>query len=776
MNVRQLLPAIIAVIIGCVAPRDSRAAAFDSEIAAFETADAASPPPANAIPFVGSSSIKGWPNLPGVFPRHPVLNRGFGGSQMSDVLYYFDRVVVRYQPPLVVVYEGDNDLAAGKSVAQVFSDYSNFVGRVQEQLPATDIAFISVKPSPSRSHLLSQMAELNGLIAGIADGRRIRYIDVFSPMLDGMGQPRPELFGPDMLHMNASGYALWNAIVGPALDEWASTVGGTFLFDFGAALNSTEFAPAPDDPTFHWNNVTEVIGSSPTGHVANLVTVENSQTAMSLLMLSRFNAANGNGTASSLLFATEATRDSLYGNTEPFNGHSNLYPAFKLSGLDTQSSYHFTFFASRTNVADNRETRYTVSGENSDSAILDAANNVTNVAGVAGIVPTADGEIVISLAPTTNNNSANHFTYLGVMKMEAIPPQRPLSFLREPVNLRIPETQPAIFSTALAGSPPFFIQWFSNGVIIPGANALSYRVSSVTRSMSGAQFSVAVSNLAFRVISSNALLEVVDAPPPAIEPATEMILFDFGGGNTTERGPAPDDPTNYWNNVTTVVGGSSTASLTNILTAENIGTAVGLSMVRRFNGANENGTTASPLFAGDASRDSLFGNTELFSALTNIFPSFKLTGLLPGRAYRLTFYASRMGVADNRETLYTVVATGTNSTVLNAANNITNTAMVDGIRPTAYGEIEISLAPGPNNNNGNHFTYLGVLKVELLPVPAFLPVQLSNGVFTLRWLGPATLESAPAVTGPWTAFSPEPDGSHAEPVVSETTRFFRLRP
>jgi lysophospholipase L1-like esterase len=752
----------------------AQAASFDAEIAAFEAADAANPPPANVIPFVGSSSINGWPNLPGAFPNHPVLNRGFGGSQMSDVLYYFDRVVTAYRPPLVVVYEGDNDLAAGKSVSQVFNDYSNFVWLVQERLPATDIAFISVKPSPSRTNILARMAELNGLIAGMADGRRVRYIDVFNPMLDENGQPRPELFGPDMLHMNAAGYALWNSIVGPELDAWASTVGGTFLFDFGAAASTTERAPAPDDPLRTWNNITEAIGTSSTGRLERVLTAERSQTAINLVMLSRFNSANGNGVAESPLFPGEATRDSLFGNTETFNGQSNIYPAFKLTGLDTQSVYRFTFFASRTNATDNRETLYTVAGAEPSTAVLDAANNVTNFAVVEGVTPNEAGEIAIHLNPTTSNNSASHFTYLGVMKVEAVPPQRPISFLREPVSARVPVGQRATFSVAVAGSPPFFIQWRSNGVAIPGASELSYEIPSVTFAMSGAAFSVSVSNLAYSVTSSNAVLEVIDAPPP-VELSAQALLFDFGAASTTGHGPSPDDPTNYWNNVTTAVGTSSTASMTNLVTIENSSSAVGLAMLSRFNGANENGTVSPAPFPTDATRDSLFGNTELFSGLTNVYPRFKLTGLAAGRSYQLTFYASRTGVGDNRETLYTVTGAATNAAVLNAANNVSNMVAVTGVRPTRDGELIIALTPGPNNNNANHFTYLGVLKLELLPLPRLLPPRVSASSVTLQWGGGGILEWSPAVEGPWSPISPQPDGAYSEATTSGTNRFFRLR-
>jgi hypothetical protein len=255
---------------------------------------------------------------------------------------------------------------------------------------------------------------------------------------------------------------------------------------------------------------------------------------------------------------------------------------------------------------------------------------------------------------------------------------------------------------------------------------------------------------------------------------SQTLLFDFGGGLTTDHAAAPDDPTNYWNNVTTTIGGSSTASLTNIVTAENAATTVGLTMLSRFNGANENGTTASPLFAADATRDSLFGNTELFSGLTNIYPKFKLTGLSSARNYRFTFYASRTGVGDNRETLYTVQGAVTNTTTLNVANNITNVAVLNSVRPTSAGELIIGLTPSANNNNANHFTYLGVLKVELLPLPRHLPPRITGGSLNLQWTGGGVLEWAPTVMGPWTPIS-SPDGNYSEPVLPGTNRFFRVR-
>jgi hypothetical protein len=137
-----------------------------------------------------------------------------------------------------------------------------------------------------------------------------------------------------------------------------------------------------------------------------------------------------------------------------------------------------------------------------------------------------------------------------------------------------------------------------------------------------------------------------------------------------------------------------------------------LVMLSRFNGANQSGILESGLFPADATSDSLYGNTEAFNSVTDIFPSFKLTGLDPLLTYDFTFYASRMGARDNRETGYTVVGANSSFAALDATANIDGFATATGIEPDAAGEITISIAPTENNNNGNHFTYLGVMKVE----------------------------------------------------------------
>ena len=186
------------------------AAAFEEEIARFEAADRAQPPDSGGIVFVGSSSFRLWPNLAGDFPGRTVLNRGFGGSTLPDVIHFAPRVVLPYRPRLVVLYAGDNDLAAGRSAEQVADDFRTFVRVVRQARPATRIAYVSIKPSPSRWALAEQARRANALIASeIARDSLAAFVDVFTPMLGTNGRPRPELFVADSLHMSPAGYVLW---------------------------------------------------------------------------------------------------------------------------------------------------------------------------------------------------------------------------------------------------------------------------------------------------------------------------------------------------------------------------------------------------------------------------------------------------------------------------------------------------------------------------------------------------------------------------------------
>lgn len=191
---------------------------WQQEISRLTQADAVTPLPVNAVVFAGSSSIRLWPNLAQHFPQLAVIQRGFGGSHLADVSFYADRIITPYHPRTVVVYAGDNDLAAGKTAQEVADDYRELVGIIRRQLPAVRIGFIAIKPSPSRWHLAAQQRAANALVAEwSATDSKLFFVDVFTPMLGDDGSPRRELFLADGLHLNAAGYALWKKTLAPYL-------------------------------------------------------------------------------------------------------------------------------------------------------------------------------------------------------------------------------------------------------------------------------------------------------------------------------------------------------------------------------------------------------------------------------------------------------------------------------------------------------------------------------------------------------------------------------
>ncbi len=199
-------------------PEQVSSADWQQDMQRFADADAIAPPPKQAVLFIGSSSIRFWDTLATDFPGVPAINRGFGGSEIRDSTWYADRIVVPYAPRMIVLYAGDNDLSSGRSPLQLRDDFRSFVARVRHDLPGVKIAYISNKPSPSRTRLLPAQREANSLIRqDIAMMKRVQFIDIFTPMLDAQGQPRAELFREDQLHMNPAGYQLWKQVVAPYL-------------------------------------------------------------------------------------------------------------------------------------------------------------------------------------------------------------------------------------------------------------------------------------------------------------------------------------------------------------------------------------------------------------------------------------------------------------------------------------------------------------------------------------------------------------------------------
>lgn len=194
-----------------VAPAHDRFAQWEKEIGAFERSDALKPPPANAIEFLGSSTIRFW-KLERWFPGTSVFNRGFGGSEIEDSTHFAPRIALKYHPRLIVFYAGDNDINSRKTPRRVLSDFQAFSREIHRSLPRTKILFLSIKPSLARISQIPAQQEANHLVARYCEGKPwLRFLDMSDLMLNSAGKPRPELFRPDGLHMNDAGYALWSA-------------------------------------------------------------------------------------------------------------------------------------------------------------------------------------------------------------------------------------------------------------------------------------------------------------------------------------------------------------------------------------------------------------------------------------------------------------------------------------------------------------------------------------------------------------------------------------
>jgi lysophospholipase L1-like esterase len=191
---------------------------FWNEIAAFKKHDSLKFPSKNSILFVGSSSFRMWANVAEAFTGYNILNRGFGGSDFVDVIRYAYDIILPYQPKQVLIYCGDNDLAQNTPVSEVVKRFKTLYQVIRINLPHTVVDFVSIKPSPSRQHLLPKMREVNSQIAAyLKKEKNAGFINIYSPMIDEKGNPKEELFIADRLHMNEKGYAIWKKVIFPYL-------------------------------------------------------------------------------------------------------------------------------------------------------------------------------------------------------------------------------------------------------------------------------------------------------------------------------------------------------------------------------------------------------------------------------------------------------------------------------------------------------------------------------------------------------------------------------
>ncbi|CAM3976275.1 Lysophospholipase L1 [Pedobacter westerhofensis] len=191
---------------------------FWDDVNAIKAYDKIYAPPANPILFIGSSSIRLWVDFTKTFKNYTVLNRAIGGAVTTDADLYLKDLVFPYHPKQLVIYVGENDLLKAPDATTVFNDFKKLYGDIRAELPNTPIVYISIKGSPSRKQYQAKAIEANRLISAYIKGQQqITFVDVYHPMLDKNGEMQPGLFKQDMLHMNASGYAIWNKLVLPLL-------------------------------------------------------------------------------------------------------------------------------------------------------------------------------------------------------------------------------------------------------------------------------------------------------------------------------------------------------------------------------------------------------------------------------------------------------------------------------------------------------------------------------------------------------------------------------
>ena len=212
-------------------------ARYEESIERFENADLISPPAKKAILLVGSSSIGFWNNdAPVDLAPLNVIPRGFGGSVMNDVLHYYERIILKYAPRAIVLYEGDNDIAWGLSPATVLNQLVSLIANLDRDLPDTRLYLLDIKPSIARSHLWVLAEEVNNGFAAIArTDPNIFHINVSKFLLDENGDIRKEIYLPDDLHLNDAGYDIWAEVIKAALTiheaEFSSELIGTRFYN-----------------------------------------------------------------------------------------------------------------------------------------------------------------------------------------------------------------------------------------------------------------------------------------------------------------------------------------------------------------------------------------------------------------------------------------------------------------------------------------------------------------------------------------------------------------
>jgi lysophospholipase L1-like esterase len=216
-----LLATVSLFMLGILQAQTSEPA-FRKDIDAFKKSDSQHMPAANAILFVGSSSFTKWTDVQEYFPGYPILNRGFGGSTLVDVIRYADEIMIPYHPKQIIIYCGENDIAASDTITPqiVLGRFQQLFSIIRKKLGNVPVGFISIKPSPSLWKMETRFVEANRLIKAFLDKQtNAKFINVHSAMLNADGSVKTDIFISDNLHMNATGYHIWQPIIQPFLKK-----------------------------------------------------------------------------------------------------------------------------------------------------------------------------------------------------------------------------------------------------------------------------------------------------------------------------------------------------------------------------------------------------------------------------------------------------------------------------------------------------------------------------------------------------------------------------
>lgn len=542
-----------------------------------------------------------------------------------------------YYPDAIIINLPTNDASSGYTVTEQLSNYTQVLTLAAAQK-------VPVYVSTTQPRYLS--ADLRQNLIAVRDStvkKLGKYaIDFWTDIAAADGTINPMYDMGDGVHLNDAAHTvLANRVKATDILSYSrsETEQDTINIDFGQTLS-----------TGAWNNLDNGIADT----ILNLINTKYRGTGIAAYVNDAFTGVNTFGTTTpdaSINFPSTATSDNFFGNVGSHNGIYEPTGGILLSGLDRNSKYSFTFFASRTGVTDNRETEYKLTGQTVDSVCLNPSNNTANVAVLADMYPAANGTILLSASPGTNNNNGAKYFFLGAMRITSV---------------------------------------------------------------------------------------------------KQTVVYDADGTINVDLGSTLS--TGAWNNLTMPTGGEVLSDLVN---TEGHSTGISMWVHDSFTGINVAGTAspdASLNMPSSSTSDSFFGSTGAHSGVIEATGGVTLGNLSQDSKYSLSFFASRDGATDNRETQYVVTGKTTETVKLDAANNKAKLATVANMLPAADGTIKVDVSPGANNTNSLKYYYLGAVRIEYGPINTGLSdngfiSELSTSVYPNPFKDAVTFDCSLPETG-----------------------------